>query len=77
MLNLSGCTREELYYQLSKGYPVLARVSDSSVYYVIGYDEYNIWIYDKTSGKAKAVATDDADALFKKNSYQFLSYIAA
>ncbi|MGO5314386.1 hypothetical protein ACTQ1O_08310 [Bilifractor sp. LCP21S3_A7] len=77
VLNLSGCTREELYYQLSKGYPVLARVSDSSVYYVIGYDEYNIWIYDKTSGKAKAVATDDADALFKKNSYQFLSYIAA
>ncbi|MGI6055827.1 MAG: hypothetical protein ACOYBD_02400 [Bilifractor sp.] len=76
VLNLSGCTREELYYQISKGYPVIAKVSDSSVYYVIGYDSYNIWIYDKTSGKAKAVATDDADALFQKNSYQFLSYAA-
>ncbi|MGN0362781.1 MAG: hypothetical protein ACI4ET_08070, partial [Bilifractor sp.] len=75
VLNLSGCTREELYYQLSQGYPVIARTSDDSVYYIIGYDAYNIWIYDKSTQKAKAVATDDADALFSKNANQFLSYI--
>ncbi|MCC6094575.1 MAG: hypothetical protein LIV24_06090, partial [Eubacterium sp.] len=75
VLNLSGCTREELYYQLSQGYPVIAKTSDDSVYYIIGYDAYNIWIYDKSTGEAKAVATDDADALFSKNGNQFLSYI--
>lgn len=76
VLNLSGCSREELYYQIAKGYPVIAKISEGSVYYVIGYDEYNIWIYDKKSGAAKAVATDDADVIFKKNAYQFLSYVA-
>lgn len=75
VVNLTGCSLESLYYQLSHRYPVLARQSESSVAVIVGYDIYdNIWIYDPASQAVSALAWEDAEARFASCGNVFLSY---
>ena len=74
VLDLTGCPLESLYYQLSHGNPIAARLSPSSVVTVVGYDIYdNIWIYDPASQAVRALAWEDAEAQFKACGNVFIS----
>lgn len=74
VLNLTGCSLESLYYQLSRGCPVAARRSASSVVTIVGYDIYdNIWIYDPGTQAVSALAWEDAEAQFGACGNVFIS----
>jgi hypothetical protein len=74
VLNLTGCTLENTYYQLSSGYPVIARTGAEETALIIGYDNYNIWIYDPATQEAVPMASDDAEALLAAQGNMFISY---
>lgn len=72
--NLSECTLSDMKYQISSGYPVCAKWSETQNVLIIGYDQFNIWIYDKLTGEPKAVAFEDAEAACEASKNIFYSY---
>ncbi len=74
VLNLSGCSLSSLRYQISNGYPVVAKVSDTGTTLMVGYDIYNVWLYDAATGNVSAMALEDAEALFASAGNIFVSY---
>jgi len=72
--NLSECSLSSMKYQISCGYPVCAKWTDDSSVLITGYDQFNIWIYDKAAGEPKAVAFEDAEAACEAAGNIFYSY---
>ena len=72
--NLTDCSLASIRYQISNGYPVAGRWSENENALIIGYDIYNIWLYDKQTGEPKAYAFEDAEAAFAAAGNVFLSY---
>jgi hypothetical protein len=73
-LNLSSVTQDSMDYYISRGYPVLG-YARGQVYLITGYDRDNIWVYDRTTGEAKAIASDDSRAMFLADGFRFLTYL--
>ncbi len=74
-MNFSGCSMDSVKYPLSRGYPVAARLSAGEDVLILGYDLYNIWIYDEEAENGmKAIASDDAEAAFAAMGNIFLSF---
>ena len=75
VLNLTGCSLESLYYQLSHGCPVVAKRAGAAAAVIVGYDIYdNIWIYDPSSQEVTPLAFEDAQAQFEAGGNVFVSY---
>lgn len=75
--DLTGCSAESLYYPLSHGSGVLAKIdADGSTVVVLGYDQYNFWVYDPSAedGALKAMGKNDTTELFNSAGNVFLSY---
>lgn len=72
--NLSGCSLDSVYYQISNGYAVVGKWSDGSSRVILGYDQYNVWFYDASSGGLYAVAIEDAQPQFEALGNIFISY---
>ena len=75
VLNLSGCTLEEVLYQLSADRAVMARKPDGSAVVIVGYDRYNTLWYDYATGEHTYYGLNDSTNLFLSAGNVFLSYI--
>ena len=74
VMNLTGCSLDSMYYQISSGYPVIARISAEATAVIVGYDIYNIWIYYPETQEVSPMASDDATALLESLGNIFVSY---
>lgn len=74
VLNLTGCSLDSIYYQISNGYPVIAKISAEETAVIIGYDIYNIWLFTPATQEVKPVASDDAETLLASLGNVFVSY---
>lgn len=74
VMNLTGCSLDSMYYQISSGYPVIARISSEATAVIVGYDIYNIWIYYPETQEVSPMASDDATALLESLGNIFVSY---
>ncbi len=75
VLNLTGCSLDSLYYQLSHGYPVAAKRDGAAAAVILGYDVYdNIWIYDPGTQAVTPLAFEDAQSQFEAAGNVFISY---
>ena len=72
--NLSGCSLSSIRYQLSGGYPVAARWGVGETILILGYDQYNIWIYNPAEGGLSAIAFEDAEPRLEQMGNVFISY---
>ena len=70
VLDLTGCTLEELYYFLSHGIPVAADAGNKDVT-IVGYDEFNTHLLDGGTYEWYYYSTDDSTELFEKNGNRF------
>lgn len=61
--NLSGCSLGDMFYFLAHGCPVLTKMSESGTSLILGFDVYNVWLYNPEDGSTYAVAKEDAQAL--------------
>lgn len=76
ILNMTGNTREAMEYYISRGWPVWASYNGGTVC-ILGYDLYNIWIYDASDeeDKVKAIAYEDADPVLEAEGFRFMTFI--
>ena len=75
ILDLTGCTSDEIIYYVSCQKPVFAMTSSNSAVLVTGYSAQNISYYDPDSRSTKVISTDDAKALFANAGNIFFTYI--
>lgn len=75
VLNLSGCSLNQILYQVGQGYPVIAKSGQDSALVIVGYDQFNTWVYDAQTQKVTPMGLQDSTALFQSVGNIFLSYV--
>ncbi|MBQ8306714.1 MAG: hypothetical protein IJX90_10925 [Blautia sp.] len=75
VIDLTGCTLDQVLYEISAQRPVIAKTSADSAIVLIGYDEYNTWWYDPVKGEITPYGMNDSTELFEKAGNVFISYI--
>ncbi|MDO5134806.1 MAG: hypothetical protein Q4D55_02030 [Eubacteriales bacterium] len=75
LLDLSGCSLDSVLYEVSAQRPVAAKTGDGTSVVILGYDEYNTYLYDPTTGETYPYGMNDSTALFEKAGNIFISYM--
>lgn len=74
VLNLTGCSLDSVYYQVANNYPVVSKLASGEVVVIVGYDNYNSWLYYPSTQQIAPMASDDSTAQFEAAGNVFLSY---
>lgn len=75
VLDLMGCTLEEVLYYVNLGTPVFAMRSDTEAVLVTGYDAQNVILYDPLKGTSEKMGLQDATELFRNVGNVFCGYL--
>lgn len=75
VINLSGCTLEQVLYQVSQGRAVVTKLADGSTSVIVGYDHYNTLLYDFTTGKHYYMGINDSTNSMAQAGNVFVSYV--
>lgn len=75
VLDLSGCSLDSVLYEVSAQRAVVAKTGSDSSVVIVGYDEYNTWLYDPATGETKPYGMNDSTELFQKAGNIFISYV--
>ncbi|MDO4276802.1 MAG: hypothetical protein Q4D16_24330 [Eubacteriales bacterium] len=75
IIDLSGCTLDSVLYEISAQRPVIAKTGNDTSVVIVGYDEYNTYLYDPGTGETKPYGMNDSTELFEKAGNIFISYI--
>jgi hypothetical protein len=74
VLDLTGCTLEQVLYFVSEGYPVLAQTADGVVI-IGGYDEYNTRLLLEGEEELSYAGLQDSTAMFEEAGNVFITYV--
>lgn len=74
VLDLKGCTLEEVLYFVSKGQAVAAKTPDGFAL-IVGYDYYNVLLYDPEKQETYYGGMNDSTALFENGGNEFITYM--
>lgn len=74
VLDLTGCTLEQVLYFVSSGVPVLAKTPEGAVI-IGGYDEYNTRLLKQGDTELTYYGLQDSTALFKEAGNVFITYL--
>lgn len=77
ILDLSGCTLENVLYEVSAQRAVIAKTGENSSVVIVGYDAYNTWLLDPATGEVKPCGLNDSTELFQKAGNIFITYLEA
>ncbi len=75
VIDLSGCTLDSVLYEVSAQRAVIAKTGNDTSVVIVGYDEYNTYLYDPATGETKPYGMNDSTALFENAGNVFLSYV--
>lgn len=76
VLDLTGCSTEEILYYVSCGSPVFAMTGSEDAVLVIGYDSNNVVIFDPKAGTNYRKSLSDADEIFANAGNVFFTYLS-
>ncbi|MDD2957306.1 MAG: hypothetical protein PHR92_02085 [Lachnospiraceae bacterium] len=74
VVDLSGCTLDEVLYFVSHGRPVIAMTADGPVT-IVGYDEYNTYLLDPNGTEWYYAGMNDSKEMFEGAGNVFISYL--
>lgn len=74
VLDLSGCSLQDVLYYVSNQTPVMAMTTYSSAVVIIGYDSKNTIIYDPSKDSVYKLGMNDSKSLFEKGGNRFITY---
>lgn len=74
-VSLNGCTLEEILYQISEQRPVIAKGQDGKAKLIIGFDSYNITVYDPSTGETSYQGRQDSEKELTENGSVYICYI--
>lgn len=75
VLDLSGCTLDQVLYQVSWMRPVIVKISETETAVIVGYDPYNTILYYPSRGEVDYYGINDSTELFASMGNIFISYI--
>lgn len=75
VLDVSGCTVNEIFFYVSIGNPVLAMTGDDSAVLVTGYSPSLVYYFDPVSGNTLSMAHEEANELFERAGNIFFTYM--
>lgn len=76
VLDLTGCSVDEVLYYVSCGSPVFAMTGSSDAVLIVGYDSSNIIIYDPVLQTTYRKSMTEADELFANAGNVFFTYLS-
>lgn len=74
-INLTGCTLDSVLYEISAQRPVTAKTGNGTSVVIVGYDQYNTYLYDPVTKETKPYGMNDSTQLFENAGNVFFSYI--
>lgn len=75
VINLTGCTLDDVLYEVSQGRAVATRLADGSAAVIVGYNQYNTLLYDFSTGKHYYMGINDSTASMQAAGNIFVSYV--
>ncbi len=75
VLELSGCTMDELLYFINQGTPVFAKVGNEKAVLLVGYSTNNVYYYDTVQGQTKIASYAEIEELFYNGGNYFIVYV--
>ena len=77
VIDLTGCSLENVLYEVSAQRAVIARTGADSSRVIVGYDEYNTYLLNPATGEVAPYGMNDSTALFQRNGNVFITYLEA
>lgn len=74
-VDLTGCTLEQILYQISAQRPVIVKNQGGKAMVLVGYDAYNTILYDPTTGETSYMGMQDSTKAFQENGNVFICYM--
>lgn len=75
VLNMTDCSLDSVLYLVSKGNPVIARISDGVNVVIVGYDRFNTILYYPATREQKYLGLQDSKHLFEQCGNVFMGYM--
>jgi hypothetical protein len=75
VLDLSGCTTDEILFYISEGSPVFAMTGSDSAVLVTGYSASSIFYFDPATNSTKSKSLKEADTWFENAGNIFFTYL--
>lgn len=75
ILDLTGCTVDEILFYVSCQNPVFAMTGNNSAVLVTGYNSSKIFYYNPATRATESISMEDADAWFEKAGSIFFTYM--
>lgn len=75
VIDLTGCSLENVLYEVSAQRAVIVRTGSDSSVVIVGYDQYNTYLLDPSTGEVKPYGMNDSTALFKNAGNMFITYL--
>ena len=75
VIDLTGWSLENVLYEVSAQRAVIARTGSDSSVVIVGYDQYNTYLLDPSTGEVKPYGMNDSTALFKNAGNMFITYL--
>ena len=75
VLDLTGCSLENILYYPDREIPVLALLEDGNAILITGFNERNVVLMDPQTGQVSRMGLNDASAWFEENGNMFVSYV--
>lgn len=75
VLDLTGCSVNEVLYYISNGYPVFASTSSDTAVLLIGYSSSNIHYYNPQIRETETISLADANKKFQAAGNVFFTYL--
>ncbi len=75
VMNLTGCTLDQVLYQVSQGRAVVTKLQDGTTTVIVGYDRYNTLLYNFDTGEHYYMGINDSTASMLAAGNVFVSYV--
>lgn len=74
-IDMTGCTLEQILYEVSAQRPVIVRGENGEGAVIIGYDDYNTILYNPSTKETYYFGMQDSTNTFQANGNVFLCYL--
>lgn len=74
-VDLTGCTLDQILYEVSYQRPVITRIEDGQIRVIVGFDLYNTYLYDPNTEETKPMGLRDSKKAFEENGNVFICYM--
>ena len=75
VVNLTGCTLEQILYEVGVQRPVIVKSKDGQARVIVGFDSYNTTLYNPQTQETELMGLQDSTKAFEENGNVFICYV--